>query len=736
MVISLVRRLIMSTHQFTKKLRNKNLSVPQPKLALPAESPITMPRHSVNEARQVLKSNKKLADLGTLLARFFVIMVTIGLSVYGANEMFLVLSTNEISELQWFFFALFLINFTWISFAFTQATLGFFHQLWPFSRPPKEQTTKSITAILIPVYNEDPLRIRANIQAMQEDIKINTTERFAFFILSDTNRPDAWITEEQVFSSIINPHDTCPIYYRRRDNNQERKAGNIADWVTRFGGAYEYMVVLDADSLMSAQCLHSLARRMAASPSVGLIQTLPTLIRANTLYGRIQQFANHCFGPIYASGLAAWHGNASNFWGHNAIIRTQAFAEACGLPILEGKAPFGGHVMSHDFMEAALLRRAGWSVRFDTDLSGSYEEAPPSLLDVIVRDRRWCQGNFQHKAFVFAEGFHFATRLHLLSGIMAYLSAIFWFLLISVGFALAVQAYFVRPEYFANPSLFPTWPVFDFEKARFLFILSMFLILAPKLYGWLTALLNIRCCIKFGGPLLLTLSTLAETILSALYAPILMFSQFQVVFDILRGRDSGWNAQSRDDGANTWKVIFRAHCSHTILGFSLAGGAYFLGAELFYWSLPITFGLILSMPLSWLSGGKNRGNIIRYLGLLRSPEEKRSSDIILMANKYYGVQETQSSHQNTPALIRLLSHRDLFYWHLAQQSDYPIKNNQKSSSRAWIYAEWQINNNRDIQCLLAKLKEDECLVILQHAALLRKMEKYLINNDEQKINVT
>ena len=694
-------------------------------LSLPKESPLLMPRHEVNEARESLAAGTATGQWSSLFARLFVILLTSALCYYGASEMYLVLSTNGIAGLQWLFLLLFCINFSWIAFAFSQATLGFCYHLWPFKKTPKALESDGVTAILLPVYNEDPLRIRASLQAMQEDLIAHAPGKFAFFILSDTNQANAWLQEEECFLPLLKQDSpACPIYYRRRHNNKERKAGNIADWVSRFGGAYESMVVLDADSLMSADCLLSLRNRLQAEPTLGLIQTLPTLIRANTLYGRIQQFANHCFGPIYAAGLAAWHGNASNFWGHNAIIRTQAFAQACGLPVLKGQAPFGGHVMSHDFMEAALLRRAGWGVRFDTDLQASYEEAPPSLIDVIVRDRRWCQGNLQHKAFVFAKGFHFASRIHLLSGIMSYLSAVFWFLLIAVGFALAVQAYFVRPEYFANPSLFPTWPVFDFEKARSLFILSMFLVLAPKLYGWFAALVKVRRCIAFGGPLLLTLSTLVETLLSALYAPILMLSQFQVVGDILRGRDSGWKPQSRDDGANSWKVVCRAHSSHTLLGFGLAGGALFLSTELFYWSLPISFGLMLSIPLSWLSGGRYRGNLIRYLGLLRAPEEKRSHNIVL-ALRQHSDQLVQAQSQEKTALQRLIDNPSLFYWHLAQLPSGPDKPVATQPCRAKICAQWQIQHNSQLDDLLMHLQEDECLSILQDAQLLQAMTKYL-----------
>ncbi|MGB3384958.1 MAG: glucans biosynthesis glucosyltransferase MdoH [Marinomonas sp.] len=694
----------------------------QERLALPHEAPLDMPRHAVNEPRQKAKKLVKPFLLRTLLARLCVISITLGLTWYGATEMYAVLNTNAIAGLQWAFLVLFCINFTWISFAFSQASIGFLCRLWPFSRKVKEAEPEGVTAILLPVYNEDPIRIRASIEAMHDDLLEKAPGKFAFFILSDSNRSDACIKEKHTFYPLLNHEDQgCPIYYRRRHNNNERKAGNIAEWVTRFGARYESMIVLDADSLMSADCLISLSRRMAAEPGLGLIQTLPTIIKANTLYSRIQQFANQCFGPVYASGLAAWHGTASNFWGHNAIIRTKAFAEACGLPILEGKAPFGGHVMSHDFMEAAMLRRAGWGVRFDMDLEASYEEAPPSLIDVMVRDRRWCQGNLQHKAFLLAQDFHFATRVHLFSGIFSYLSAVFWFLLIAVGFALAVQAHFVRPEYFSNPSLFPTWPVFDFQKALLLFELSMALVLAPKVYGWLSALLYPKRCMSFGGPILLTLDTLLEVALSALYAPILMFSQFLVVFDVLKGRDSGWKPQSRDDGATPWKTVARAHLSHTLLGAGLASAALFLSPALFYWSLPITIGLVFSIPLSWLSGGEKRGNLLSKFMLLRASQEKRPTGIVKRLNEKQAQAIDDDSSATQPALQRFINDVNFYHWYLAQLP----QEEENTLCRSRICAQWQIEKSANLEQLTEHLQESECLAILKHKSLMLAMGKYL-----------
>jgi membrane glycosyltransferase len=575
------------------------------------------------------------------------------------------------------------------------------------------------TAILLPVYNEDPVRVRAAIEAMRSDLLNKAPGRYAFFILSDTNRADAWIAEEQTFMELVDTSGQgCPVYYRRRHRNKERKAGNIGDWVQRWGGDYGAMIVLDADSVMSADSMVTLSRRLAASPGVGLIQTLPTIVFADTLYGRVQQFANHCFGPVYAAGLSCWHGMSSNFWGHNAIIRTQAFAKSCHLPILTGKPPFGGHVLSHDFIEAALLRRAGWGVRFDTDIQTSFEQAPPSLIDVLVRDRRWCQGNLQHTRFLFAKGFVLPTRLHLLSGIMSYLSAVFWLSLILVGLAIAAQAAFVRPEYFANPSLFPTWPVFDSERALRLFVVSMAIVLAPKVFGWFAAMVHVRRCLRFGGPVLLTLSTLLEMVVSGLYAPILMVSQFTVVFSILRGKDGGWLPQSREDGALGWKPVARHHAGHTLFGTALAVLSLLLSKALFFWLLPISAGLILSIPLSWISGGARRTKWLKMSGLLRAPEEK--DPVPILAQLKQKLADTPKLRK-TGGLTRLVNDPYLFAWHLSQLPD--TRGETQTFDPARIIAEWKLQHADSIKHLESWLEPAEALALLRHTDCLNRIQR-------------
>lgn len=696
-------------------------------LAVPPESPLPMPRRQLHEPRQTLRARQSFAArLKTLFARLYILAMTMALAVYGSLEMYGVLSTTTVTVLQWIFLVLFSINFTWISFAFAQATLGLVLSLLPrlVAIPEHSGEIPFRTAILLPVYNEAPHSIAAAILAMRGELVAREPGRFAFFILSDTNQADAWIEEEAVFRRVVMDADaSCPVYYRRRADNSERKAGNIADWVRRWGGDYEAMIILDADSIISADTLITLTRRMAAAPGVGLIQSLPRIVRATSLYGRAQQFANQCYGPIYARGLAAWHGLSSNFWGHNAIVRTRAFAESCSLPLLRGRPPFGGAVLSHDFIEAALLRRAGWGVRFDVDIEQSWEEAPPSLLDVLIRDRRWCQGNLQHSRVLFARGLTLPTRLHLLTGIMAYVSAAFWLLLVVVGLTIAVQASLVRPEYFAEPSLFPTWPVFDAERALTLFLASMVVVLAPKVFGWLAAMVNIPLCLRFGGPLLLTLSTLFETLLSALYAPILMVSQFHVIWAVLLGHDGGWNPQRRDDGALDWATAFRAHRGHMLLGSLLAAIAWEISQPLFYWLLPITLGLVLAAPLSWISGGSGRGRVFAWLGLLRAPEEKRPAPVLACMQAELARIPTG---QAGSALRRLAADPALFAWHQAQLQSPTgaAKPALDDFDAAAVTAAWKAEHASSLDELCHRLEPAETLALLTHHEGLGRLQQF------------
>jgi membrane glycosyltransferase len=475
-----------------------------------------------------------------------------------------------------------------------------------------------------------------------------------------------WVAEESAFLGLRErTRGHGRIFYRRRPKNLERKAGNIADWCRRWGGAYAHMLVLDADSLMTGEAIVRLAAAMEAHPDVGLIQTLPLIVNRNTLFARLQQFAGRIYGPVIAAGISWWHGADSNYWGHNAVIRTRTFVDTAGLPHIKGKPPFGGHILSHDFVEAALLRRAGWAVHLVPQLGGSYEESPPSLIDLAVRDRRWCQGNLQHMAVLPARGLYWMSRVHLLMGIMSYLASPLWLLFLVGGMLLALQARFFRPEYFTSEfSLFPVWPAIDPVRAAWLFAGSMFILLAPKLLGYIHAMSRPELRHGSGGPVGAFLSMILETLISGLIAPVMMVIQSVAVFEILTGRAVGWNPQRRDDGSIPLRDVAWRHLQHTLFGFILAGCAYAVSPLLFLWMTPVIVGLVVSIPLSALTARRDLGRWLRRQGLLLIPEEVKPPRVIALANVLTRQLQAEAPAERE-AVRRLAQDPDLLAAHLA-----------------------------------------------------------------------
>lgn len=605
--------------------------------ATPPESRLVMP---VQSFRRWKASDRRTPiaprDWKTpWLKRLFVFGGGLALTAYGAWEMYHVVSVSRTTSLQYALLVLFTVNFSWIALAFTSAVLGFFGLLFNKGPSGRVESLTHRTVVVMPIYNESTARTFAALCAIRESVEATGLgSHFDYFIVSDTTNPDVWVAEERAFLALrqrLGPD--ARVYYRHRPKNHHRKAGNIADFVTRWGGHYEQMLVLDADSLMTGTCIVRLAAAMEADPDAGIIQSLPLIINRNTFFARLQQFAARVYGPVIATGLAMWSGRDGNYWGHNAIIRTKAFADHCGLPDLKGKPPFGGHVLSHDFVEAALIRRAGWSVYMLPDLTGSYEESPPSLIDVSVRDRRWCQGNLQHSRIIGAKGFVLPTRQHFATGIMGYLASPFWLMQLVVGILIVLQVSYARPEYFTQEfTLFPIWPRFDPERALNLFALTMAILLAPKLFGLLLTLFNGKLRRAGGGAIRLVISALIEVLFSAFFAPIMMLIQSGSVFQILLGRDTGWNPQRRDDGSIPLKDIIRRHRTHTVLGVVTGISAFLIATSLFAWMSPTIVGLVLAIPLSWASGQLAIGLWLKRHKLLVTPEEGDPPAVALRAN--------------------------------------------------------------------------------------------------------
>ncbi|HLS69455.1 MAG TPA: glucans biosynthesis glucosyltransferase MdoH [Kiloniellales bacterium] len=532
-----------------------------------------------------------------------------------------------------FYLAIFAFLTFWLSLSFWHGLCGFFAACTGWRQPGLRQPSAGSpvparVAILVPVYNENPNNVFANIAAMYEGLaRLPAGRHFDFFVLSDTTDPKVWVAEEAAwFAARRLLQGGGSLHYRRRTRNEGRKAGNIADFCRRWGAHYEAMVVLDADSLMAPETLVTMAQTLEANPRLGLLQVPPTLIKRSTCFARLQQWASMIATPILAHGLAFWGGAQGNFWGHNAIIRTQAFTQSCGLPDLPGRKPFGGHIMSHDFVEAALLVRAGWEVRMAPDLGGSWEEPPPTALDHAMRDRRWCQGNLQHAKVLPARGLHWVSRLHLAQGIMAYLASPIWLAFLLLGLALIA----VQPV--ASTSALATAELQ--ESALLLTGLIATLLFAPRIFGLVLLLASSRQRRLVGGSLRASLSTLLEILASILLAPVMLIWHVRFVYEIFRGKDGGWSNQTRDDGATLpFGFAFAATRVQFFAGILALGVLALLPAGLAWWFSPIAAGLLLAPVTLWLGSSPALGRAARSLGLFLIPEETAAPRVVRRAEE-------------------------------------------------------------------------------------------------------
>jgi len=488
------------------------------------------------------------------------------------------------------------------------------------------ETPLASTAIILPVFNEDVSRIFEGLRVIYRSVQeTGKLEHFDFFILSDSNRPNQWIEEEVAWLELCKQVGGFGrIFYRKRRQAINKKSGNVADFLRRWGRNYRYMIVLDADSIMTGRTLTQLVSMMEANPNAGIIQTAPRIVRGESLYARLQSFANGLYSPLFLAGLNYWQQHDGNYWGHNAIIRVQPFMEHCALPDLPGREPFGGRILSHDFVEAALMRKAGWAVWLVPELEGSYEEGPPTLIDSAKRDRRWCQGNLQHTWLLTARGFKPANRFHLLMGVMAYASSPLWmlFLLLSTihVFSLVTGGQIPsRPEEYT--SLFG-W-VIQVPQALFLFFFTLLLLFLPKIVSVVSALGRGEVAAHFGGRMSLILSATLEALTSCLLAPINMVFNTKFVLFTLLGQGVGWVTQQRnasEDGTD-WREAILTHGPMTLFGLVWGICSFILSPMFFWWLSPVIAGLVLSAPLSILLSKASVGQAARRIGLFRTPEE-------------------------------------------------------------------------------------------------------------------
>lgn len=526
---------------------------------------------------------------------------------------------------------LFFILFTWIAGAFWTAIAGFVIRVRgrdPAVMDPRDvegRPVQSRTALIMCVYNEDVGHVRACVDAIWTSLAAQPEQAaFDFFILSDTRKADIAVAEEAAWKALVARHGAQGrIFYRRRAQNTGRKAGNVADFVRNWGGGYDHMVVLDADSVMSGTTVVTLARLMEANPHVGLIQTLPLPAGRSTLFARLQQFAARLNSPMLSSGLAFWQLSESNYWGHNAIARVQPFASHCALPRLPGNEPFGGEILSHDFVEAALLRRAGYEVWMVPDLGGSWEQVPTNLIDFAARDRRWAQGNLQHMGVLPLRGMHWVSRIHMLTGVLAYATSPIWLAVLVLSSIVTCQEALRGYEYFeaGTYSLFPSWPEYRTGEITLLLTITIVVLLLPKALGAALVLTDRVQRKAFGGARRILKSLFAEQLFSMLLAPPMMIFHSTFVIRTLLGNVVKWDAQARDDRGISFGEALRRLKWHVVLGVVWGAVILLFAPRFIWWMAPVLLGLLAGVPLTVWTSRLSLGQRLRARGYFLTPEE-------------------------------------------------------------------------------------------------------------------
>jgi len=571
--------------------------------AMPPRAPLEGREQAFEQAPMRTKPQSMPRADGWRTATFGPALIGTALLVYGLYGW---LATGGMSGMEWALLSMIGATFIWVSLSVSTvgvAIAGLLAREQADARPTEAVRGLDV-ALLVPIYNEAAASVFGNANAMLQDLASRKgPHRYTLFILSDTRDSDIAAQEWRAY------HDLCAhapqgfaVHYRRRVENTDKKVGNIAEWTRGWGADFEGMIVLDADSLMSGRAIDRLSSELSIDPNAGLIQTFPMLIGAQTVFARLQQFSNIAYGWLLAEGLATWARSEGNYYGHNAIIRTQAFADSAMLPHLRGRSGRDELILSHDFVEAGLLRRAGWGVRFLPRVTGSFEETPATLIDYVIRDRRWCRGNLQHLRLLGTKGLHPVSRFHLFHGAVAYLLSPAWFFLLVIWALLGKDADTNVIRYFneTNP-LFPDWPpaISHIDSAVFLVIMYAML-LTPKIAGAGIIAATPRAARVFGGARSFLGSFAVEVALSIAYAPIMMIQQSKAVLRAFTSSSEAWAPQSREARQHSWGTLVKFHWIEMVLGLVLLTGL--LAGLVSLWLVPIVASLVLAVPLSALSG--------------------------------------------------------------------------------------------------------------------------------------
>jgi len=559
-----------------------------------------------------------------------VLLGLVALSAAGATALLAnVLPPHESAWLRNLQIGLYALLFAWVSAGFFTAMMGFW-VLWRGDRHAMSASSvghepihaDARTAIIMPICNEQVSTVFAGLRATVESLAATGASRlFDVYVLSDTNDPEIRAAELAAWAELRAESGLGErIHYRWRTIRTKRKAGNVADFCRRFGRNYRYMVVLDADSVMSGDCLVKLVRLMEANPDAGILQTAPQACGLDTVHARSQQFSGRVAGRLFTAGMQYWQLGESHYWGHNAIIRVAPFMQHCGLAPLKGRGGLAGEILSHDFVEAALMRRAGYHVWLVHDLHGSYEQQPPNLLEELQRDRRWCQGNLQNARLIAEPGLHGVHRAMLLTGALAYLSAPLWLAFVLLGAGLWM---------FGGHPVFGSARELPVEMAV-LWLATAVMLAMPRVMGVL-AIVMTKQQRRYGGTGALVRGALLEGGLSVLQAPVRMMAHTLFVVVALTGLKLDWKSPPREANDIGWSDAGRRFAF-------ISGGVALLAAIVLWvqpqaslWLMPMALPLLLAVPLTVLTSRSGLGQRMLANKLLLTPEEHSAPTVLRRA---------------------------------------------------------------------------------------------------------
>lgn len=482
----------------------------------------------------------------------------------------------------------------------------------PFwSNSPAREPVTSRCALLMTIRNEDPDRTFARLEAIRGSLdQTGQGKAFDVFVLSDTDNPAIAEREEQLFAD---KHQflagTGGAFYRRRSARTGFKAGNVWEFVETRGGNYDLMIPLDADSLMSGSTILRMVSTMERHPEIGILQSLVVGAPTDSGFARIFQFGMRQGMRAFTLGSAWWQQDCGPFWGHNAAIRVNAFAKHCALPVLPGSAPLGGHLLSHDQIEAVLMRRGGYEVRVIPEETESWEENPVTMLDYMQRDQRWCNGNMQYWQLLGMPGLPAVSRFQIAQAILMYIAPVAWMLMMTLA---AVKAVTESAEEF-DPAL-----------AIGLYVSMFVLSLMPKIVGAIQISIEPNGVAKLGGPLRFTAGLLVEFLFSLLMAPVVAFRISVFMVGLLFGARISWNGQNRDAYRLSWGDAARANWPQTLFGLALTAVFAVYAPQALPWAAPVLCGLLLAVPFAVFTASPQFGEWMRRNGIARTPEEAQA----------------------------------------------------------------------------------------------------------------